>query len=163
MKQSFKGLDKVDRQILSALQQDGRMTNVELADKVHLSPSPCLARVKRLEEAGYIQGYRAELNPHLLGVGTVAFIQVSLQRTTEDVFSEFKREVARDPLVSECYMVAGGYDYLLKVRFEDTEDYRAVLERVVRFPGVAQTHTYMVIEEVKANDHIPLPTSSAKR
>ena len=156
MKKSRKSLDKVDKNILKVLQEDGRIANVELAERVHLSPSPCLARVKRLEDEGYIRGYRAELEPALLGFGTVAFIQVSLQRTTEDVFSEFKREVSRDPIVSECFMVAGGYDYLLKVRFADADQYRAVLERVVRFPGVAQTHTYMVIEEVKSDDRVPI-------
>ncbi len=156
MPKNIKPLDKVDRQILAALQADGRISNVDLAERVHLSPSPCLARVKRLEDDGYIKGYRAELNPDLLGFGTVAFIQVSLQRTTEDVFTDFKKEVARAPIVAECFMVAGGYDYLVKVRFEDTEDYRAVLDRVVRFPGVAQTHTYMVIEEVKSDNRVPI-------
>ena len=156
MKITKKSLDKVDRSILKVLQDDGRISNVELAEKVHLSPSPCLARVKRLEDEGYIKGYRAELEASLMGYGTVAFIQVSLQRTTEDVFSEFKREVSRDPVVSECFMVAGGYDYLLKVRFADADQYRAVLERVVKFPGVAQTHTYMVIEEVKSDDRVPI-------
>ncbi len=151
-----KSLDKVDRQILRVLQNDGRISNVDLAETVHLSPSPCLTRVKRLEEDGYIKGYRAELDPSLLGYGTVAFIQVSLQRTTEDVFTDFKREVERAPIVAECFMVAGGYDYLIKVRFEDSADYRAVLDRVVRFPGVAQTHTYMVIEEIKSDNRVPI-------
>ena len=156
MAKNLKSLDKVDRQILRVLQDDGRISIVDLAEKVHLSPSPCLTRVKRLEEDGYIKGYRAELDPSLLGYGAVAFIQVSLQRTTEDVFSDFKREIEQAAIVSECFMVAGGYDYLIKVRFEDSEDYRAVLDRVVRFPGVAQTHTYMVIEEVKSNDRVPV-------
>ena len=93
----------------------------------------------------------------MLGFGAVAFIQVSLQRTTEDVFSDFKSEITQAGIVSECFMVAGGYDYLIKVRFEDSEDYRAVLDRVVRFPGVAQTHTYMVIEEVKSDNRVPVP------
>lgn len=149
-------LDRIDRAILAALQEDGRISNVALADKVHLSPSPCLERVKRLEAAGYIDGYTAKLNASLLGYGKVAFVQVSLERTTEEVFLKFKQEVMLSPHVSECHMVAGGYDYLIKVRFDDMEKYRSVLERVVRFPGVSQTHTYMVIEQVKVEGDVPI-------
>ncbi|RBP53276.1 winged helix-turn-helix transcriptional regulator [Arenicella xantha] len=151
-----RNLDRIDRAILSALQADGRMSNVALAEKVHLSPSPCLERVKRLEAAGYITGYSAQLDADMLGYGKVAFIQVTLERTTEEVFLEFKNEVKKSDFVAECHMVAGGYDYLLKVRFEDMENYRSVLERIVRFPGVSQTHTYMVIEQVKIVTDVPL-------
>ncbi len=149
-------LDRTDRAILAALQEDGRISNVALAEKVHLSPSPCLERVKRLEAAGYINGYAAQLNASKLGYGKVAFVQVSLERTTEDVFLDFKTQVMQSPYVAECHMVAGGYDYLIKVRFDDIENYRSVLERVVRFPGVSQTHTYMVIEQVKVQSEVPI-------
>lgn len=149
-------LDNIDRAILDALQTEGRMSNVALAEHVNLSPSPCLERVKRLEEAGYIQNYSAILSPELLGYGTVAFIQVTLDRTTEAVFSDFKREIMQSNHVAECHMVAGGYDYLLKVRFDRMEDYRDVLAHVVRFPGVSQTHSYMVIEQVKENRNVPI-------
>ena len=149
-------LDRIDRAILQALQADGRMSNVALAEKVHLSPSPCLERVKRLEAAGYISGYTARLDPDLLGYGKVAFIQVTLEKTTEDVFLEFKNQVMASGFVAECHMVAGGYDYLLKVRFDDMENYRAVLQEIVHLPGVAQTHTYMVIEQVKNVTDVPL-------
>jgi len=149
-------LDRTDRAILAALQEDGRISNVALADKVHLSPSPCLERVKRLEAAGYISGYAAKLNASKLGYGKVAFVQVSLERTTEDVFSNFKDQIMQSPYVAECHMVAGGYDYLIKVRFDDIENYRSVLEKVVRFPGVSQTHTYMVIEQVKVEAEVPI-------
>ncbi len=152
-------LDRIDRAILSALQEDGRISNVALAEKVHLSPSPCLERVKRLESAGYIEGYRAKLSASKLGYGTVAFVQVSLERTTEDVFSGFKDQIMRSPYVAECHMVAGGYDYLIKVRFDDVENYRSVLEKVVRFPGVSQTHTYVVIEQVKVEAEVPIDSS----
>lgn len=155
-----KRLDRIDRAILAALQEDGRMSNVALAERVHLSPSPCLERVKRLEAAGYIDGYKAKLNASKLGYGKVAFVQVTLERTTEDVFLDFKQEVMQSPHVSECHMVAGGYDYLIKVRFDDMENYRAVLERVVRFPGVSQTHTYMVIEQVKVEADVPIDTQT---
>lgn len=149
-------LDRIDRAILAALQEDGRISNVALAEKVHLSPSPCLERVKRLEAAGYIEGYQARLSASKMGYGKVAFVQVSLERTTEDVFSNFKQEVMSSPYVAECHMVAGGYDYLIKVRFDDIENYRSVLETVVRFPGVSQTHTYMVIEQVKVEAEVPI-------
>lgn len=152
-------LDRIDRAILAALQEDGRISNVALAEKVHLSPSPCLERVKRLEAAGYIEGYQAKLNASKMGYGKVAFVQVSLERTTEDVFSNFKKEVMSSPYVAECHMVAGGYDYLIKVRFDDIENYRSVLEAVVRFPGVSQTHTYMVIEQVKVEAEVPIDKS----
>nr|WP_308428208.1 winged helix-turn-helix transcriptional regulator [Arenicella chitinivorans] len=149
-------MDRIDRAILQALQTDGRMSNVALAEKVHLSPSPCLERVKRLEAAGYISGYTARLDPDLLGYGKVAFIQVTLEKTTEDVFLDFKNQVMESAFVSECHMVAGGYDYLLKVRFDDMENYRTVLQQIVHLPGVAQTHTYMVIEQVKNVTDVPL-------
>ena len=151
-----RNLDRVDRAILAALQEDGRISNVALAEEVHLSPSPCLERVKRLEAAGYISGYTARLNAEMLGYGKVAFIQVSLEKTTEEVFLGFKTEVIESDFVSECHMVAGGYDYILKVRFNDMENYRSVLERIVHFPGVSQTHTYMVIEQVKILTDVPL-------
>ena len=149
-------IDRIDKAILKALQADGRISNVELAKTVHLSPSPCLERVKRLESDGYIEGYTARLNADHLGLGKVAFIQVSLEKTTEDIFLDFKKEVIANPLVAECHMVAGGYDYLIKVRFDDMESYRSILEKVVRFPGVSQTHTYVVIEQVKVSNDIPI-------
>lgn len=152
-------LDRIDRAILAALQEDGRISNVALAEKVHLSPSPCLERVKRLEAAGYIEGYQAKLNASKMGYGKVAFVQITLERTTEDVFSNFKQEVMQSPHVAECHMVAGGYDYLIKVRFDDIENYRSVLENVVRFPGVSQTHTYMVIEQIKVEAEVPVDKS----
>jgi len=151
-----RNLDRTDRAILAALQDNGRISNVALAEKVHLSPSPCLERVKRLESAGYIEGYTARLSSEMLGYGKVAFIQVNLEKTTEELFLEFKQKIMSSPFVAECHMVAGGYDYLLKVRFDDVDNYRVVLESIVQFPGVSQTHTYMVIEQVKVFADIPL-------
>ena len=151
-----RNLDRTDRAILAALQDNGRISNVALAETVHLSPSPCLERVKRLESAGYIEGYTARLSPDMLGYGKVAFIQVNLEKTTEELFLEFKQQIMSSPFVAECHMVAGGYDYLLKVRFDDVDNYREVLESVVQFPGVSQTHTYIVIEQVKVFADVPL-------
>lgn len=149
-------LDKIDHAILTTLQKNGRISNVELARIVNLSPSPCLERVRRLEADGYIEKYVARLNAAKLNRGTSAFIQVTLDRTTGDVFDNFRQSVVGIPEVSECHMVAGGFDYLIKLRISGMESYRNVLSRLVDLPGVAQTHTYMVIEEVKQDEGIPI-------
>lgn len=149
-------LDRIDLLILDALQQDGRISNVDLAKQVNLSPSPCLERVKRLEQAGYIERYRAELNPNLLNYGMSAFIQVTLDRTTADVFNQFREQVVTIKEVAECHMVAGGFDYLLKLRFKDMAAYREVLGVIVELPAVSQTHTYVVMENVKGDMGVPL-------
>lgn len=151
-----KTLDRIDVSILEALQRDGRMANVDLARKVNLSPSPCIDRVKRLEKEGYIEGYGARLNAAKLGFGTAAFIQVTLDRTTSEVFDKFRDAVVKIPQVAECHMVAGGFDYLLKLRLPNMEAYRNILSLIVDLPGVAQTHTYVVIEKVKNDSGLPL-------
>ena len=149
-------LDKTDLLILSLLQVEGRMSNVDLARRVNLSASPCLERVRRLEAAGLIEGYSARLNAPALGYGTSAFIQVTLDRTTAEVFDRFRDAVITTPEVAECHMVAGGFDYLLKLRLTGMDAYRAVLTRIVDLPGVAQTHTYVVIEAIKQDTGLPL-------
>ena len=153
-------LDRIDINILETLQRDGRISNVELAKKVNLSASPCIDRVKRLEKEGYIDGYGARLNAAKLGFGTAVFIQVTLDRTTSDVFNQFRDAVVKIPQVAECHMVAGGFDYLLKLRLANMDAYRSMLAKIVDLPGVAQTHTYVVIEAVKHDHGLPLkPTS----
>ncbi|MEZ5555760.1 Lrp/AsnC ligand binding domain-containing protein [Haliea sp.] len=149
-------LDKTDLLILSLLQGEGRMSNVDLARRVNLSASPCLERVRRLEATGLIEGYSARLNAPALGYGTSAFIQVTLDRTTAEVFDRFRDAVITIPEVAECHMVAGGFDYLLKLRLTGMDAYRAVLTRIVDLPGVAQTHTYVVIEAIKQDTGLPL-------
>lgn len=155
---SDRPLDRIDRKILRALQADGRLSNVELARRVNLSPTPCLERVRRLERVGYIRGYRADLAPDKLGAGLLVFVQVILDRTTPDVFEQFREAAAALPEVIECHMVAGGFDYLLKVRVRDMPAYRHFLgERLTALGGVAQTHTYVVMEEVKSDAPLPVP------
>lgn len=149
-------LDRIDQAILATLQHNGRISNVNLAKKVNLSPSPCLDRVRRLEAEGYIEGYRAKLSATKLNRGTSAFIQVTLDRTTGDVFDNFRDAVVDIPEVAECHMVAGGFDYLIKLRISGMESYRNVLSKLVDLPGVAQTHTYMVIEEVVQDRGLPI-------
>ncbi len=149
-------LDRIDRAILRALQADARISNVELARRVNLSPSPCLERVRRLETSGYILGYHARLDAARLQFGTTAFVEVTLNRTTSDVFTHFRAAVVQLPEVAECQMLAGGFDYLIKLRIASMEAYREVLGKLVDLPGVAQTHTYMVIEEIKPDTGLPI-------
>lgn len=150
-------IDRTDIKILEELQADGRLTNTELSRRVNLSPTPCLERVRRLERDGYIVGYSARLDPHKLGCPVVCFIEVGLDRTTPDVFDRFREEVVRRPEVQECHMVAGGFDYVLKVRLADMAAYRAFLgDVVVGLPGVRETHTYVVMEEILSRSTLPI-------
>ncbi len=165
-KLSDRTIDATDRRILAELQRNGRITNVELAGRCHLSPAACLVRVRALEQSGYIQGYRAILDPAKLGQAMVVFVEIRLDRTTSDAFKRFASAVAGIPEIVECHMVAGGFDYLIKVRVESMAVYRDVLTKVlVELPAVRETHTFAVIEEVK-NDptvHLPLPRERGRR
>lgn len=150
-------LDRIDLRILAALQADGRISNLKLAETVALSPTAVLARVQRLTREGFIVGYRAELNAAKLGRGLVVFVEVLLDRTTPNVFDEFKAAVQVHDEVMECHMVAGGFDYLLKTRMADMAAYRAFAGRVLwQLPGVRETRTYAVMEEVKSGTALPL-------
>ncbi|AXI04177.1 Lrp/AsnC ligand binding domain-containing protein [Aquirhabdus parva] len=150
-------LDKVNKRILTELQNDGRMSNIDLSTKVNLSPAACLERVKRLQEAGYIMHYSAHLNPKLLDVSLLVFIEVVLDRTTSDVFEEFSRSIQDIPEVLECHMVAGGFDYLVKARVKDMDAYRDLLGKtLLQLRGVRETHTYAVMEEVKNTTKLPI-------
>jgi Lrp/AsnC family leucine-responsive transcriptional regulator len=145
-------LDEADRRILRILQQDGRITNQELAARCAMSPSACLERLRRLRERGYIKGYAALLDPEKLGQGFLVFVEVILERTTGDVFRRFSECVAEQPGILECHMVAGGFDYLLKLRTRDMAEYRKFLVDVLaELPGVRETRTYTVLEEVKSS------------
>jgi Lrp/AsnC family leucine-responsive transcriptional regulator len=151
------GLDAIDRKILEILQLEGRISNLKLAERVNLTPTPCLERVKRLERDGYITGYGARLDPARLGLGMLVFIEVTLDRTTPDVFDRFAAAVKLLPTVLECHMLAGGFDYLLKVRVADMTEYRSLLgDLLTAISGIAQTHTYVVMEEVKGLPLLPL-------
>lgn len=151
-------LDRTDRKILALLQIDGRMSNVELARQVNLSPTPCLERVRRLERDGYIRQYVALLDADKLNLSLVAYIQVSLDNTSTEDLDHFNKEVTRLPEVQECHMVAGGFDYMLKIRVAGMTHYRRFLgEKLSALPGVRETHTYVVIQEVKSETAIPVP------
>lgn len=145
-------LDKIDRRILEILQQDGRITNLQLADQVGLSPTATSERLRTLLREGCITGYGARLDPQRLGFGLLVFVEVNLDKTTPDAFERFAEAVRRAPQVLECHMVAGGFDYLLKARLQDMTAYRAFLGDVLLgFPGVRETRTYAVMEEVKTD------------
>ena len=150
-------MDQVDRKILRALQEDGRITNAGLAEKCGLSNAACFERVRRLRESGVILGYTALLDPEKLDRALMIFIEVLLDRTTDDVFAAFADHVRKLPDVIECHMVAGGFDYLLKVRVADMAAYRAFLgDTLVALPGIRETRTYAVLEEVKLTSAIPV-------
>jgi Lrp/AsnC family leucine-responsive transcriptional regulator len=143
-------IDRYDRRILDQLARDGRMTVTELASRVGLSKTPCQVRMKRLEQRGFIRGYRAVLDPVRLGAAHIAFVEVKLAETTASSLAAFNDAVADVPEVEQCHMIAGGFDYLLKVRTRDIEDYRRVLaERISTLPRVAQTSTYVSMQAVK--------------
>ena len=150
-------LDKISKRILNEVQNDGRISNVELSTRVNLSPAACLERVRKLQEQHYILGYTAQLNPELLDVALMVFIEVVLDRTTPDVFDAFKRSVQVIPDVLECHMVAGGFDYLIKARVRDMNAYREFLGKsLLQLKGVRETHTYAVMEEVKNTTKLPI-------
>jgi Lrp/AsnC family leucine-responsive transcriptional regulator len=150
-------LDRIDLKILQVLQGDGRISNLKLAEAAALSPTAVLARVQRLTRDGYIVGYEARLDPVKLGMGMLVFVEVSLDRTTPNVFEAFKAAVQVHPQILECHMVAGGFDYLLKTRVADMRAYRDFAGSVLwQLPGVRETRTYAVMEEVKSTTRLPL-------
>ena len=152
-----KTLDRTDIKILDILQRNGKISNVDLAAQVHLSPSPCLERVRSLEKYGYIKEYVAHLNPELLDAELVAYIEVSLKRTATKNLDDFNKRMLKPDEVVECAMVAGGFDYLIKIRTESMQSYRSFLgEKLAAIEGIAQTHTYAVMEEVKSTHLIPV-------
>lgn len=151
-------LDRTDLRLLAQLQADGRISNLKLAEAVSLSPTAVLARVQRLTRDGFITGYEARLDPQRLGLGMLVFVEVLLDRTTPNVFEQFKAAVQVHPQILECHMVAGGFDYLLKLRCADMNAYREFAGQVLwPLPGVRETRTYAVMEEVKNSSRLPLP------
>lgn len=150
-------IDRIDLRILQALQADGRLSNLKLAETVGLSPTAVLARTQRLQREGYIMGFEARLNPLKLGCGMTVFVEVLLDRTTPNVFEAFKAAVQVRDEIMECHMVAGGFDYLLKTRMADMVAYRDFAGSVLwQLPGVRETRTYAVIEEIKSSTRLPL-------
>ena len=151
--------DRIDLKILNQLQANAKISNVELARRVHLSPTPCLERVKRLEKKGYIVGYHSRLNPRKLSASLLAFVEIKLNHTSRDVFRDFKKAVKERHEILECHLVSGDFDYLLKTRVADMAEYRELLgETLLMLPGVSSSRSYMVMEEVKESFEIRVPT-----
>ena len=150
-------IDRTDRRILGVLQDDGRISTVDLAERIGLSPTSTSERVRRLQREGVVSGFRAILDPRRLGLELLVFVEVSLDKTTPDVFQKFAEAVRRAPEVLECHMVAGGFDYLVKTRVADMPAYRRFLGDVLlALPGVKETRTYAVMEEVKSDGALPV-------
>uniref|UniRef100_UPI003F587899 leucine-responsive transcriptional regulator Lrp n=1 Tax=Vibrio cholerae TaxID=666 RepID=UPI003F587899 len=158
-KKPSKDLDRIDCNILNELQKDGRISNVELSKRVGLSPTPCLERVRRLERQGFITGYTALLNPQYLDASLLVFVEITLNRGAPDVFEQFNAAVQKLDDIQECHLVSGDFDYLLKTRVSDMGAYRRLLGDTLLFlPGVNDTRTYVVMEEVKQTNQLVIKT-----
>lgn len=150
MPNDFPGLDRFDRAILSVLAEDGRISIADLARRIGLSKSPTLARLRRLEASGIITGYRALVDPIRLGLDHVAFVEVRLTDTREAALAEFNAAVARVGEIEQAHLIAGNFDYLMKVRTRSMADYRRVLAEVIStLPHVSSTSTYVAMQAVK--------------
>ena len=153
-----KTLDRIDRRILRALQQDGRITFSELAKRVGLSTSPCLERVRRMEREGVIAGYTTLLNPKFLNAELIVFVQIRLTRTSQDIFERFKQAAIEIEEVQECYLISGNFDYLIKARVSDMDAYRHFLgTTLLKLPDVQESTSYAVMELVKETLNLPMP------
>jgi Lrp/AsnC family leucine-responsive transcriptional regulator len=152
-----KTLDRIDKKILVELQKNGRISNVELSKLVGLSPTPCLERVRRLEKSGVIASYQAILDAEAVGASMLVFVEITLEKTAQDVFSEFSKAVVNFDEIIECHLVSGSFDYLLKTRVKNMASYRKLLgDTLLKLPSVSASRTYVVMEEVKANSPIPI-------
>ena len=150
-------LDAIDKRILEELQKAGRISNADLSEKVHLSPSACHRRVHRLEAEGYIRGYVALLDRRKIGRVATVFVEITLSGQADEVLDAFEREVARIPDVMECYLMAGTADYLLKVSAEDSEDFARIHRQyLTRLPGVAQMHSSFALKTVRQTTALPV-------
>mgnify|MGYP006075775459 CR=1 FL=1 len=152
-----KQIDRIDRNILVELQKNGRLSNVELSKRVGLSPTPCLERVKRLEKENYIMGYHATLNPQKLDASLLVIVEITLTKTSPDVFDDFSKAVHDLDVIQECHLVSGDFDFLLKTRVKDMLAYRELLgNTLLRLPAVSESRTYVVMEEVKSTNVLPI-------
>ncbi|MEJ5902317.1 Lrp/AsnC ligand binding domain-containing protein [Ochrobactrum teleogrylli] len=150
-------LDKTDRRILTVLQSEGRITNSDLAHRLGIPQTSMSDRFRRLQRDGFITGFGCRLDPALIGFDLLVFIEVLLDKTTPDVFEKFASAVRLAPEVLECHMVAGGFDYLVKTRLPNMASYRRFLgEIVLAWPGVCETRTYAVMEEIKNDGALSL-------
>ena len=154
-------LDPLDQRILTELQRDARLTNVELARRVHLSPSPCLARVRALDQRGVIKKYVTLLEPRQVDLGVTVFIHVSLEKQVDRLLGDFESRVSRLPQVLECYLMTGDADYLLRVvvgSVDALQDF--ILKELTHIPGIASIRSSFALKQVKYETALPLPVGS---
>jgi Lrp/AsnC family transcriptional regulator, leucine-responsive regulatory protein len=145
-------LDRIDRRILKLLQRDGRMANADLAKKVHVSPATCHRRTQRLLDGGYVRSVRAEIAPDRVDRGALVVVGVVLDRSTPESFGAFEKAITKLPSVLDCHLVAGDFDYFLKIRVRDIADFNRLHgEQLIALPGVRQTRTFFVMKEVIDN------------
>ncbi|MCG8640753.1 MAG: Lrp/AsnC family transcriptional regulator [Desulfobacterales bacterium] len=150
-------IDKTDHALLTTLQEEGRTTNAKLAESVNLSETPTWRRLKRLEEAGFIEGYHAVLNKKLLGFGIYAFVQIFSENHTDDSLEQFEKDIQKIPEILCCHNITGDADYILQVVAKDLEAYEKLLRKVLRrLPGVKSVKTSISMREVKGTTHLPL-------
>ena len=157
MNNAHNPLDSVDRAILDLLQEDGRLANVDLADAVNLSPSACLRRVRRLEEEGFINQYVALINPSRVGMGTNVFVEITLSSQAEEALDAFEIAVTKRPEIMSCHLMAGDFDYLLRVVIDDVADYEALHRtHLAQLPGVARLVSSFALRPVCDRTAYPL-------
>ncbi|MFT5744173.1 MAG: Lrp/AsnC family leucine-responsive transcriptional regulator [Paracoccaceae bacterium] len=163
MPERFSEMDSFDRKILDVMAIEGRISVTELARRIGLSKSPTQARLKRLEDNGVIRGYRALFDPIRLGRDHVAFVEVKLSDTRETALAAFNAAVTRVPEIEQCHLIAGSFDYLLKVRTSSMSSYRLVLaEKISTLPHVANTSTYVAMQAVKEEGVVPVTNTLAR-
>ena len=149
LKESARGLDKLDRHILRILQQDGRISMKDLGEQVGLSITPCIERVKRMERDGVIAGYHARVAPRALGLQILVFVEITLRQKSGEAFERFRRAMLAIPEVMECHLVSGDFDYLIKARIPEMTEYRRLLGEILHVADGGQSKSYVVMEEVK--------------
>jgi DNA-binding Lrp family transcriptional regulator len=152
-------LDKIDVKILAELQKNGRITNVELAERVNLSPSPCLMRVKKLQAEGFITGYSAQIDVSKLGQTLTVFTEITLKNHRQADFARFLATIARIESVIECHLVSGGYDYLLKFVTAGISEYQMIIERLIEMDvGIDKYFSFVVLKSPIVKSNLPLDT-----
>ena len=156
-------LDSIDWKILSVLQDNARIPNVDLADRVNLSPSPCLARVRTLEREGFIKRYVTLLKSEAVGLGVSVFVQVRLERQVEASLNTFEKAVTARPEVMECYLMTGASDYLLRVVVSDLQEFQIFVTDLSKIPGVGNIQSSVALKQVKYKTALPLPGGGSYR
>jgi len=156
-KDSNRVLDRIDLHILSILQADGRIVMKDLAERVGLSLTPCIERVKRMERDGVIDGYYARVAPRALGLQILVFVEITLRQKSEQAFERFRRTILAIPEVMECHLVSGDFDYLIKARIPEMTEYRRLLGEILHVADGGQSKSYVVMEEVKETLAVSIP------